>query len=157
MADIVNPRKRSDMMSGIRAKNTKPELVIRQLLHQLGFRYRLHRTDLPGKPDIVLPKWKTVVFVHGCFWHGHIDCPLFRPPKSRTEFWAKKIAANQRRDGIVIAALSSKDWQIIEVWECALKGRRRLEQDALSRLLSESIRKGQKGLVTIRGLNSVEP
>jgi DNA mismatch endonuclease (patch repair protein) len=156
LADIVDPLKRSEIMSGIRAKDTKPELVVRRLLHRLGYRFRLHRKDLPGKPDIVLPKWNTVVFVHGCFWHGHENCPLFRLPKSKSAFWADKISANQRRDDIVKSELSSKDWRIVEVWECAIKGRTRLRHETLSKMLSNAIQSEKNNFVSIRGLDSVE-
>jgi DNA mismatch endonuclease (patch repair protein) len=156
LADIVDPVKRSEMMAGIRSKNTRPELVVRKTLHALGYRFRLHRKDLPGKPDVVLPKWGTVVFVHGCFWHGHERCPQFRLPKSKTTFWSNKIAANQRRDNIVKTELLSKGWRIIEVWECAIKGPRRLKHESLSNFLSHAIELDQKDFVSIRGLNSVE-
>lgn len=152
MADIVDPAKRSEMMAGIGAKNTKPELVVRQILHRLGYRFRLHRKDLPGKPDIVLPRWNTVIFVHGCFWHGHNHCPLFRLPKSRTEFWKGKIAANQSRDGKVRSELLLMKWRVVEVWECALKGRLRLETNKVAELLSVAIRSTETDFVTIHGL-----
>ena len=156
MADIVDPAKRSEMMAGIRSKNTRPEIVVRKTLHALGYRYRLHRKDLPGKPDIVLPKWGTVVLVHGCFWHGHERCRHFRLPKSKTTFWANKIAANRRRDNVVKSELLSKGWRIIELWECAVKGPHRLKHESLSDLLSHTIEFGQDVFVSIRGLNSVE-
>ena len=116
------------MMSGIKGKNTKPELLIRRGLHALGFRYRLHVKDLPGKPDIVLPRWHAVIFVHGCFWHGH-DCHLFKWPKTRTEFWRKKIEANSRNDERAMAALQDRGWRALVVWECALKGRTRMRNN----------------------------
>ena len=128
MADIVDPAKRSQMMAGIGAKNTKPEVMVRQSLHRIGYRFRLHRKDLPGKPDIVLPKWKTVVFVHGCFWHGHQDCPIFRLPKSRTEFWKAKIEGNQKRDVRRRCQYQGSGWKLLEVWECALKGPGKLSE-----------------------------
>lgn len=156
MVDVVDPAKRSEMMAGIGAKNTKPEVVVRQILHRRGYRFRLHRKDLPGKPDIVLPKWKALIFVHGCFWHGHEDCPLFRLPKSRTEFWEDKISANRRRDERVRSELLSTDWRIIEVWECALKGRERLDSGKLAELLSSVIENGDRENVSIRGGLAVE-
>ena len=113
------------MMRGIRGKDTKPELVIRSGLHALGFRYRLHVRVLPGKPDLVFPGRKAVIFVHGCFWHGH-DCHLFKWPKTRRAFWHKKITTNRRNDEKHIAALREQDWRILVVWECALKGKTRL-------------------------------
>ena len=124
-ADIVSPAVRSRMMAGIRGKNTKPELLLRSKLHRLGFRFRLHRQDLPGRPDLVFPKRGAAIFVHGCFWHGH-DCHLFRLPKSRTEFWKEKIAGNVARDQRQIAALKEAGWRVGIVWECAMKGRTRL-------------------------------
>ena len=122
MVDIVDSTKRSLMMSGIRGKNTRPELLVRKALHAAGFRYRLHGRDLPGKPDMIFPKYSAVLFVHGCFWHGH-DCPMFRLPSSRIEFWQTKIAGNLARDSLVATRLSESGWRIGVVWECALKGR----------------------------------
>ena len=119
-ADIVSPAVRSRMMAGIRGKNTKPELLLRSELHRLGFRFRLHRQDLPGRPDLVFPKRGAAIFVHGCFWHGH-DCHLFRLPKSRTEFWKEKIAGNVARDQRQIAALKEAGWRVGIVWECAME------------------------------------
>lgn len=114
------------MMSGIRATDTKPEMLIRKALHASGFRYRLHDRRLPGKPDIVLPKYNAVVFVHGCFWHGH-TCHLFRLPKSRTEFWQEKIEGNRFRDRKNRKLLLDTGWRVAEVWECAVKGKFRLD------------------------------
>lgn len=140
------------MMAGIGAKNTKPEIVVRKILHRLGYRFRLHRKDLPGKPDIVLPKWKAVIFVHGCFWHGHEDCPLFRLPKSRTEFWENKVSANRRRDERVRSELLRTDWRIIEVWECATKGRTALRPEQLARRIDETVKSTSKLTAEIRGV-----
>lgn len=112
-------------MSGIRGKNTQPEKVIRQGLHRRGFRFRLHRSDLLGKPDLIFPKYRAVLFVHGCFWHGH-GCHLFKWPKSREEFWRTKIRQTCERDKTVLAKLRENGWRIGEVWECALKGPTRL-------------------------------
>ncbi len=125
MADIVNPETRSRMMSGIRGKNTKPELLIRKGIHRLGFRYRIHVKDLPGKPDLVFPKYRAVIFIHGCFWHGH-NCHLFKAPSTRTEFWKEKIQNNRERDAPVINALDKSGWKALCIWECALKGKMRL-------------------------------
>jgi DNA mismatch endonuclease, patch repair protein len=113
------------MMAGIRGKNTKPELIIRRGLHSRGFRYLLHDKRLPGKPDLVFPKYRAVIFVHGCFWHGH-DCHLFRWPKTRKGFWRKKIERNRERDESALDALANADWRICIIWECALKGRTKL-------------------------------
>lgn len=109
------------MMSGIRAKNTKPEMAIRQRLHALGYRYRIHASDVPGKPDLVLPKYRATIFVHGCFWHGH-DCSLFRLPDTRREFWEEKIGRNQKRDTQVAALLRDAGWRQLSIWECAFRG-----------------------------------
>lgn len=122
MADIVDVETRKRMMSGIRGKDTKPEWLIRRGLHGSGFRYRLHYRTLPGKPDLVLPRYRAVVFVHGCFWHGH-DCPLFKWPKSREEFWRTKIEGNRERDIRSEALLAADGWRVAVVWECALRGR----------------------------------
>lgn len=113
------------MMSGIQGKNTKPELFLRKGLHAEGFRFRIH-VALPGKPDMVFPKWNAVLFVHGCFWHGH-DCHLFKWPSSRPEFWRAKISGNVIRDEANIARLLEAGWRVGIVWECAVKGRTRLD------------------------------
>lgn len=113
------------MMSGIRSRNTRPECAIRKALHRAGFRYRLHAAKVPGKPDMVFARYRAAVFVHGCFWHGH-DCPAFRLPATRTEFWAAKIAANQKRDAVVAEQLTAAGWRRAVVWECAIRGKNRL-------------------------------
>src|SRR6185295_8830763 len=105
-------------MSKIRGKNTSPELAVRSLVHRLGFRFRLHRKDLPGTPDIVLPRHRTVIFVHGCFWHSHAGCRLAYMPKSRTKFWQEKFTANRRRDRRDRAALTTLGWRVVVIWEC---------------------------------------
>jgi len=128
MLDVVDRQTRSRMMSGIRGKNTRPELLIRKGLHARGFRFRLHDKRLPGKPDLVLPKYSAVIFVHGCFWHGH-DCHLFKWPKSRREFWRKKITRNKAKDAESYASLKEEGWYILTIWECALKGRTRRPLD----------------------------
>ena len=127
MADVVDPATRSRMMSGIRGKNTKPELLIRKALHARGFRYRLH-CDLPGKPDICLPKHRAVIFVHGCFWHGH-ECHLFKWPSTRSEFWRAEIARNCEVDQAAEQRLLATGWRVATIWECALKGKSRLTLD----------------------------
>lgn len=126
-------------MSGIRAKNTKPEIRIRQLLHKSGLRYQLHVCDLPGKPDIVLPRFNAVVFVHGCFWHGH-RCHLFRWPSSRREFWRNKIIRNRRTDARAVRALALAGWRVAVIWECALKGRSRIPDEIITRRLTTWLR-----------------
>jgi len=121
MVDIVDSATRSRMMSGIRGRNTKPETLIRSLLHRQGFRFRLHLRDMPGTPDIVLPRYRAVVFVHGCFWHGH-RCPLFKLPRTRTDFWREKIDRNQNNDNRAKMALLADGWRVGIIWECALRG-----------------------------------
>lgn len=120
MVDIISPERRSALMSRIRGKDTKIELEVRHGLHALGFRYRLGGAGLPGRPDIVLPKYRTVVFVHGCFWHGH-SCHLFRLPKTRPDFWSAKIDANRERDRRQTYLLQEAGWNVETVWECELR------------------------------------
>ena len=108
-------------MSRIRSKNTKPELIVRSFLHRHGFRFRLHDKKLPGKPDIVLKKYKTAIFVHGCFWHGHEGCKYFVVPKTRTKWWLKKIAGNIENDSKKMKGLKKAGWKIIQIYECRLK------------------------------------
>lgn len=121
MTDFLTPEKRRRVMSAIKSRDTKPELIVRRMLHRAGFRFRLHRSDLPGRPDIVLPRYRTVVLVHGCFWHGH-DCGIFRPPTTREEFWREKISRNMARDSANLIALHALGWRVAEVWECELAG-----------------------------------
>ena len=121
MTDIVDSQTRSRMMSGIRGKNTKPELALRRSLHALGFRYRLHAKGIPGRPDIVMPKYRAVIFVHGCFWHRHAGCRYATVPATRPEFWAAKFHANVVRDAAVQSALREAGWRVGTVWECALR------------------------------------
>ena len=143
MADIVSSKKRSEMMSGIRGKNTKPEIIVRSLLHNMGYRFRLHRKDLPGKPDIVLPKWRTAVFVNGCYWHGHKKCDLFRLPKSRTEFWKEKIESNRDRDRRNYSALSKQGWKTVVVWECAISKKLKLSKYSFEKIFTAAIESEQ--------------
>jgi DNA mismatch endonuclease (patch repair protein) len=121
MADVHSKEVRSYNMSRIRSGNTKPELIVRKFLHTQGFRYKLHDKKLPGKPDIVLPKYKTVIFIHGCFWHGHKDCKYFVVLKTRTEWWLNKINSNIANDTKALKALKKEGWKIINLWECDLK------------------------------------
>lgn len=130
MADVVSPAKRSEMMAGITGKNTKPELIVRKGLHAMGFRYRLHARNLPGKPDLVFPRYKAVIFVNGCFWHGH-GCHLFKWPSTRKEFWREKITGTMERDKRKQAALLGEGWRTLVIWECALKGKSRLPADTV--------------------------
>lgn len=138
-------------MAAIKSRNTSPELVVRRALHKAGFRFRLHRRDLPGRPDIVLPKHRTLVFVNGCFWHGHENCSLFRLPKSRTDFWKAKITGNQARDARDLAELEHLGWRTIVVWECALKGKRRLADEALAYRLLDAIQYSHVLVTHVRG------
>lgn len=121
MPDVMTPQQRHVCMSHIRSKNTKPEQLVRQALWHKGFRYRLHVKDLPGKPDIVLPKYKAAIFINGCFWHGHEGCKDFVIPKSNTTFWLEKIGKNKERDARDETALTSAGWKVITIWECELK------------------------------------
>ena len=123
MTDVYTQEKRSAIMSRIRAKNTKPEVFVRKLLFARGFRFRIHRKDLPGKPDVVLPKWRTVVFVHGCFWHAHEGCRRAAKPATHAGFWAEKLARNKARDREAVETLSAAGWRVLVVWECACRGR----------------------------------
>jgi len=120
MADVFDRAKRSQVMGCIRSKDTRPELAVRRALHGAGFRYRLHDRRLPGKPDIVLPKWKAVVLVQGCFWHAHY-CRLCKIPSSNTEYWTQKLARNKARDEKNVAALRRLGWRVFLIWECRLK------------------------------------
>lgn len=121
--DTLTPEQRSERMSRIRAKDSKPEMIVRRLVHGLGLRYRLHRKDLPGKPDLVLSRHRTVIFVHGCFWHRHHDpaCTLARMPKSRLDFWEPKLEANRLRDIRTKEALEALGWRVLVIWECEVK------------------------------------
>ncbi len=130
MTDIVSADVRSQMMSGIQGKNTKPELMIRRALHQKGLRYRLHVKSLPGKPDLVFPKYKAVIQINGCFWHGH-DCYLFKWPSTHSTFWKDKILGNKERDRLNRIELEKLGWSILTIWECAIKGKYKLPFDVL--------------------------
>ncbi|RYU89513.1 DNA mismatch endonuclease Vsr [Mucilaginibacter terrigena] len=121
MADVHSKETRSYNMSRIRSKDTKPELLVRKFLHKNGFRYRLHVKDMPGKPDIVLPKYKTVIFIHGCFWHGHEGCKKAALPETRREWWETKINYNNKNDVNVEALLKAAGWNIITIWQCDMK------------------------------------
>lgn len=133
MADVVDQQTRSRMMAGIRGKNTKPEMVVRRALHAEGFRYRLHVASLPGRPDIVLPKHRAVVLVHGCFWHRHEGCRFATTPATRSEFWEEKFRQNVVRDRKSEQALRALGWRVATLWECDI---RNLDDEALRRLLN---------------------
>ena len=133
MPDIVSSEVRSRMMSRIKGKDTKPELLIRQGLHKLGFRYRLHDRRLPGNPDLVFPRYRAVIFAHGCFWHGH-DCHLFKWPSTREEFWHEKIDRNKVVDANNTILLQQSGWRVGIVWECSLKGKHRINVEEVIEL-----------------------
>ena len=120
MVDFLTPAQRSERMSRIRGKDSQPELALRRVLHRLGLRYRLHAKELPGKPDLVFPRYKTVVFVHGCFWHRHEGCKIATTPKSNTPFWVEKFDKNVVRDSRVATTLRDLGWHVFVVWECEL-------------------------------------
>ncbi|ESW73308.1 DNA mismatch endonuclease Vsr [Mesorhizobium sp. C277A] len=138
MTDIVDKETRSRMMAGIRGKDTKPETVLRRELHARGFRFRLHAMDLPGRPDLLLPKFGAVIFVHGCFWHRHEGCRYATTPATRPEFWQAKFDANVARDQAAHAALLETHWRVATVWECAL--RKGNQAKAVAELLAEWLR-----------------
>lgn len=125
MPDTMTPQQRHKCMASIRSKNTKPEVIVRQYLHAVGFRFRIHVKKLPGCPDLFLPKYRTCIFVNGCFWHGHRGCRYATRPKSNAEFWQNKIQNNIRRDELSVQALETIGWKVITVWECKLKKGRR--------------------------------
>ncbi len=130
--DVFSREKRSQIMSRVSSKNTKPELVVRSLLHNMGYRFRLHRNDLPGKPDITLPKYKKIIFVHGCFWHGHIDCPRAKRPTTNKKFWNEKLNKNIERDKITVNNLKQLGWDVLTVWTCEVKDTEKLRNKLLS-------------------------
>ena len=120
MTDHVSRSRRSQMMAGVRGKNTAPEILVRKAAHRLGLRFRLHSAQLPGRADLVFRKWKTVVFVNGCFWHGHADCSRAKLPRSRTDFWQRKLRENTRRDAVNYTRLAEMGWRVVILWECEL-------------------------------------
>jgi DNA mismatch endonuclease, patch repair protein len=136
--DTLTPEARSRLMSRIRGKDTKPELIVRSMLHRMGYRFRIHRKDLPGRPDIVLPTHKKVVLVHGCFWHGHL-CKIAPGPKSNKEYWSPKIGANRARDERNKAALIDLGWGVLELWECEIRDLRKTEKRLLSFLRAAAV------------------
>lgn len=152
MADVVSAHKRSQMMSGIRGRDTDPEMRIRRYLHARGYRYRLNDRALPGRPDLVLRKRGAVVFVHGCFWHGHASCRFFRLPATRPDFWREKIESNIRRDQRVIVGLLGAGWRVAVVWECALRD----EPDAALHHLDEFLQ-GSETSIEIRSSRDRQP
>ena len=151
MTDVHDKDTRSRNMAAIKSKNTTLELWLRKRLHAKGFRYRVNAKILPGKPDIVLTKYKAVIFIHGCFWHMH-DCPLFVLPKSRTTWWNEKLKKNQNRDQDNINKLHDLDWRILIVWECAIKGRLKLSEDDVIRKTTTWIH-SDNSFSEIKGIN----
>lgn len=140
MFDTFSPSRRHEIMASVRSEATEPELILRHALWHNGFRYRINDKKLPGSPDIVLPKYRTALFVHGCFWHGHADCSRFTIPKSNSEYWIAKILHNQQRDQDVWRQLESKGWAVIIVWECQLK--KSIREDTVARVCGEIISNG---------------
>lgn len=128
MADVMTPKQRSRCMAAVKGKDTKPEMIVRKYLFSRGMRFRVQVRKLPGNPDIVLPKYKTVIFVNGCFWHGHEDCKYFRLPKSNVEFWKEKIGRNIERDRESMQALFDLGWKVVRVWECELRNKANREE-----------------------------
>lgn len=155
MADVLSPEQRSRVMSRIRGSNTKPEVWVRKGLFALGFRYRLHRRDLPGRPDVVLPRYNAAVFINGCFWHGH-DCHLFRPPATRTDFWRSKIEANRARDARNIEELRLLGWRVLVIWECAIRGNTRHAPDAVISTTAQWLTAGDQ-VLEITGSRDTAP
>ena len=150
MTDVVDASTRSRMMSGIRGQNTKPEILVRSLLHRQGFRFRLHVSNLPSKPDIVLPRYRVVIFVHGCFWHGH-DCNLFKWPKSNAEFWRTKLESNRVRDKRDIALLLQLGWRVLIIWECAIQSQHHTQVEAMLKKVDTWIRGKEQTFLEIDG------
>ncbi len=126
MTDVYNRTKRSEIMARVRATGTKPELIVRQVAHRLGYRFRLHRRDLPGRPDVVFPRWRRVVLVHGCFWHGHKGCAKAKRPATNREFWNQKLTRNVERDRENAAALRRVGWRVLVIWECETNDREQI-------------------------------
>ncbi|MEE4959714.1 very short patch repair endonuclease [Pseudomonas alliivorans] len=145
MTDVVDTATRSRMMSGIRGKNTSPELLIRKALHSKGFRFRIHAKHLPGKPDLVLPKYNAAIFVHGCFWHGH-NCRFFKTPATRPEFWIEKIGKNQARDLVQLAALQALGWRVLVIWECAVRSMKKQKTMLLIDVITDWLVNGSEYL-----------
>ncbi|MBU3949912.1 MAG: very short patch repair endonuclease [Proteobacteria bacterium] len=135
--DVFSREKRSQIMSRVSGKNTKPELVVRSLLHNMGYRFRLHRNDLPGKPDITLPKYQKVIFVNGCFWHGHADCPRSKRPTTNKKFWRVKLDKNIERDKITVCSIRELGWRVLTVWACEVKDKDKLTNKLLTFLESK--------------------
>lgn len=141
MSDIFERAKRSEIMSRIRGRDTKPELVVRRIAHRLGFRFRLHRRDLPGSPDIVFPRYRAIIMVHGCFWHRHSGCKYAYTPKTRVQFWRKKFEGNVVRDRRNELALSERGWRTMVIWECESK-----DHQAVAERIESFLRKSNQDM-----------
>ena len=152
MTDVMSAEKRSALMSRIQGKNTKPEVEVRRMLWRAGLRYRLHPRGLPGRPDIVLPRWKATILINGCFWHAHQDCALFRLPATRPDFWLDKLMGDRVRDAANVYSLAAQGWRTEVVWECAL----RLDMAAVGALLIDWIRSDASSCEILRCDATVE-
>lgn len=136
MTDVFSKEKRSWIMSLVKGRDTKPEILVRSIIHRMGFRFRVHRRDLPGNPDIVLPRYRKVIFVHGCFWHGHKNCPRSKRPSTQKSFWSKKLDRNLERDKNYLLELRQRGWRVLVIWECETKTPKKLMMK-LERLLRD--------------------
>jgi DNA mismatch endonuclease, patch repair protein len=151
LADVLTPQQRRLNMSRIKGKNTKPELMLRRALHAQGFRFRLHHKDLPGRPDLVFPRYRAVILVHGCFWHGH-GCPLSKMPATRPDFWATKIGRNRDRDRRVLEGLYASGWRTLVVWECALRGAARLGVENVLEQCAQFVQGQDRNSASLEGM-----
>lgn len=149
-SDVVDATTRSRIMAGIRGKDTKLEMLVRRGLHSRGFRFRLHDRALPGRPDLILPRYRAAIFVHGCFWHSH-NCPLFQWPRTREEFWRKKIESNRDRDRRAAERLQEAGWRVLTIWECALRGKTDADRDATLDRAAGWITSGVAGEEALKG------
>jgi DNA mismatch endonuclease (patch repair protein) len=152
MPDVLTAEQRRLNMSRIRGRDTKPEMTIRRGLHALGLRYRLHARTLPGRPDLVFPRYRTAVFIHGCFWHAH-GCALCKAPATRQDFWRRKLAGNAARDREAIAGLHSGGWRVLIIWECAMRGSGRTDASDLLGRAARFIRTGRQTMLEIDGFS----
>lgn len=146
MMDVHDPQTRSRNMAAIKGSHTKPELIVRRALHSAGLRYRLHAKDLPGKPDLVFPKYNAVIFVNGCFWHQH-RCHLFKWPVTRREFWEQKIGRNVANDLLVLEKFRELGWRVAVIWECALKGKTRLDKSETMETLAHWVKSSEESII----------
>lgn len=142
LMDSLTPERRSQLMSRVGQKNTAPELIVRRIAHSLGYRFRLHRRELPGTPDLVFPRLRKAIFVHGCFWHRHLGCRLASTPKSRSEFWEPKFVANVERDRLKEEQLRAAGWGVLVIWECETRDPRQLAERLQSDFYSDKIASG---------------